>query len=174
MDRPDAPDPTAWHLHGTIHRHLPHARCAMHVHSVHATVLACLEDPRLPPLDQNACMFHDRIVVDTAYGGLAFEDEAARVCQHLSDPRKQVLVMGNHGIMVVGNGVADTFNRLYYFERAAETYVMALWTGKPLRMIEDRVAESVAREADAYPAMADKLLAAIHALLTRDGEDYLG
>ena len=44
MDRPDAPDPTAWGLHGSIHRALPHARCVMHVHSIHATVLASLAD----------------------------------------------------------------------------------------------------------------------------------
>ncbi|MCB1361968.1 MAG: class II aldolase/adducin family protein, partial [Rhodobacteraceae bacterium] len=53
MNRPDAPDPTAWGLHGAIHRACPHARCVMHVHSTHATVLACLADSRLPPLDQN-------------------------------------------------------------------------------------------------------------------------
>jgi ribulose-5-phosphate 4-epimerase/fuculose-1-phosphate aldolase len=33
MDRPDAPDPTAWGLHGALHRACPHARCVMHVHS---------------------------------------------------------------------------------------------------------------------------------------------
>ena len=60
MDRPDAPDVTAWGLHGGLHRHCRHARCAMHVHSVSATVLACLKDKRLPPLDQNAAMFYDR------------------------------------------------------------------------------------------------------------------
>ena len=32
---PNAPDPTAWGLHGAIHRNVPHARCAMHVHSIH-------------------------------------------------------------------------------------------------------------------------------------------
>src|SRR5436853_6372888 len=35
MDRPDAPDPTAWGLHGAIPRHLPRARGLMHVHSIH-------------------------------------------------------------------------------------------------------------------------------------------
>ena len=63
LDRPGAPDPTAWGLHGALHRHCPHARCVMHVHSVHATVLASLADSRLPPVDQNAAMFfgrHDR------------------------------------------------------------------------------------------------------------------
>ena len=60
MDRPDAPDPTAWGLHGSIHRALPHARCLIHVHSIHATVLASLADSRLPPIDQNSAMFRRR------------------------------------------------------------------------------------------------------------------
>ena len=60
MNRPDAPDPTAWGLHGSIHRALPHARCVMHVHSIYATVLAILEDSILPPVDQNSAMFFDR------------------------------------------------------------------------------------------------------------------
>jgi ribulose-5-phosphate 4-epimerase/fuculose-1-phosphate aldolase len=31
--------------------------------------------------------------------------------------------MSNHGILVIGDSVAQTFNRLYYFERATETDV---------------------------------------------------
>ena len=58
MKRPDAPDPTAWGLHGSLHRLVPHARCAMHVHSRYATVLASLADSRLPAVDQNSAMFH--------------------------------------------------------------------------------------------------------------------
>ena len=38
--------------------------------------------------------------------------------------------MGNRGILVLGNSVADTLNRLYYFERPAETYIHALQTGQ--------------------------------------------
>jgi ribulose-5-phosphate 4-epimerase/fuculose-1-phosphate aldolase len=172
MDRPDAPDPTAWGLHGTIHRRLPHARCAMHVHSVHATVLACLADPVLPPLDQNAAMFFDRVAVDTEYGGLAFEAEAERCCTLLADPRRKVLLMGNHGVMVVGDGVADTLSRLYYFERACEVYIRALATGRPLRVLSDAVAEKTARELESYPGGADPLLASIHRILAREGSDY--
>ena len=64
MTRPDAPDPTAWGLHGAVHRNVPHARCVMHVHSIHATVLASLADSTLPPIDQNSAMFFNRHVVD--------------------------------------------------------------------------------------------------------------
>ena len=34
MNRPDAPEATAWALHGALHRQVPHARCALHDGSV--------------------------------------------------------------------------------------------------------------------------------------------
>ncbi|MES2967193.1 MAG: class II aldolase and adducin N-terminal domain-containing protein [Pseudomonadota bacterium] len=172
MDRPDAPDPTAWGLHGAIHRALPHARCVMHVHSIHATVLASLADSRLPAIDQNSAMFHDRLVVDDHYGGMAFEEEGSRCVTLLADPKTTVMVMGNHGVLVIGRTVAETFNRLYYFERAAETYIRALQTGRPLRVLPDAVAEKTAQEWEAYPGFADAHLREIKALLDNNHADY--
>jgi len=172
MDRPDAPDPTAWGLHGAIHRNVAHARCVMHVHSIHATVLALLADSVLPPVDQNAAMFFNRQVVDEHYGGLAFEEEGERCSKLLADPKTQVMIMGNHGILVVGNTVAEAFNRMYYFERAAETYVKGLWTGKPLRRLSDAVAAKVADEMDDYPGQADRHLAEIKAILDEQEPVY--
>lgn len=172
LQRPGAPDPTAWGLHGGLHRHCPQARCAMHVHSIHATVLACLQDSRLPPIDQNCCTFFNRVVIDEDYGGLAFEEEGARCASLFSDPKQKVMVMGSHGVMVIGDTVADTFNRLFYFERAAETYIRALQTGQSLRCIPDDIAEKTAREIEAYPEQDARHLAELKAILDSEGSDY--
>ncbi len=172
LSRPDAPDLTAWGLHGSVHRLCPRARCVMHVHSIFATVLASLADSRLPAIDQNSAMFFGRVVVDGQYGGFALEDEGRRCAALLSDPRHSVMVMGNHGVLVIGDTVADTFNRLYYFERAAETYIRALQTGRPLRHLADAVAAKVADEADTYPGQAERHLADIREILDRDEPDY--
>jgi ribulose-5-phosphate 4-epimerase/fuculose-1-phosphate aldolase len=172
MSRPDAPDPTAWGLHGSIHRALPHARCVMHVHSIHATVLASLADSRLPAIDQTSAMFHNRLVVDDHYGGMAFEEEGARCATLLADPKTIVMVMGNHGVLVIGQTVAEAFNRLYYFERAAETYIRALQTGRPLRVLPDAIAEKTAQEWEAYPGFADAHLSELRAILDAESPDY--
>jgi len=173
MSRPDAPDPTAWGLHGALHRLVPHARCAMHVHSRYATVLASLADSTLPPVDQNSAMFFGRVVVDEEYGGLAFEEEGARCAAMFVDPRKKVMVMGNHGLLVIGETVADTFDRMFYFERACENYVKALWTGRALRLLSDKVAETVARQMDNYPvAAARKHLEQLKLILDEEGSNY--
>lgn len=172
LDRPDAPDPTAWGLHGAIHRNCPHARCVMHTHSIWSTVLACLADSTLPPIDQNTATFHNRHVVDTSFGGLAFEDEGVRCAGLLADPKDKVLVMGNHGVLVIGSGVADAFNRLYYFERAAQTYLRALQTGLPLRRLSDEIAEKTAQELDNYPGQAEAHLREIRAILDAEADPY--
>ena len=169
---PDAPDITAWGLHGSIHRHCRHARCVMHVHSNYARVLAALADSRLPPIDQNAAMFYNRYVIDEAYGGLALEDEGERCARLLHDPKKRVMIMGNHGLLVVGASVADTFNRLYYFERAAGTYIQALQTGRELRVLSDEVAEKTAQQLEAYPEQDERHFVELKAILDNEGSDY--
>jgi ribulose-5-phosphate 4-epimerase/fuculose-1-phosphate aldolase len=172
LEGPNAPDPTAWGLHGAIHRHVPHARCALHVHSTFATVLASLADSRLPPVDQNSAMFFNRVVVDEAYGGLALEEEGNRCAALFQDPSKKVMVMGNHGILVIGETVAETFDRMYYFERAAETYIRALQTGQPLRLLSDEVAEKTAAELEAYPDTSGAHLGELKAILDAESSDY--
>ena len=168
----NAPDPTAWGLHGAIHRLCPHARCVMHIHSIWSTVLACLADSTLPPIDQNTATFHNRHVVDTGFGGLAFGEEGKRCAGLLSDPKNKVMVMGNHGLLVIGSDVADAFNRLYYFERAAQTYLRALQTGQPLRRLSDEIAEKTARELEDYPGQAEAHLREIRAILDAEADPY--
>ena len=172
LSGPDAPDPTAWGLHGSLHRNCPHARCAMHVHSIHATVLASLKDSRLLPIDQNCATFYNRYVIDDNYGGLAFEDEGERCAAMLQDPKKKVMIMGNHGVLVIGETVADTFNRLYYFERAAETYIRALQTGQPLRVLSDEVASKVADQLETYPKQDQRHFEELKAILDEEGSNY--
>ncbi len=172
LDQPNAPDPTAWGLHGSVHRLCPHARCVMHTHSIFSTVLASLADSRLAPIDQNTATFFNRYVIDDKFGGLAFEEEGMRCAQMLSDPTKKVMIMGNHGVLVTGRDVADTFNRLYYFERAAETYIRALQTGQPLRVLSDEIAEKTAQELHDYPGQAEAHLTQIRRILDRDDPDY--
>ena len=172
LEGPNAPDITAWGLHSAIHRHCPHARCAMHVHPMFSTVLASLADSHLLPIDQNTATFFNRYVIDDSYGGLALEEEGERCAQLLQDPKKTVMIMGNHGIMVIGKSVAETFNRMYYFERAAETYIRALQTGQKLRILSDTIAEKTASEVDQYPEQSDRHLAELKEILDSEHSDY--
>ncbi|UWQ95851.1 class II aldolase/adducin family protein [Rhodobacteraceae bacterium M385] len=172
MEGDDAPDQTAWGLHASLHRRVPHARCAMHVHSTYATVLASLQDSRLPAIDQNSAIFHNRQVVDENYGGLALEEEGERCARLFQDPSIRTMIMGNHGVLFIGETVAETFSRMYYFERAARNYIIALSTGRALRELPEEVAELTARQMEADVGADQDVLDGMRAVLDAEGLDY--
>jgi ribulose-5-phosphate 4-epimerase/fuculose-1-phosphate aldolase len=67
-----------------------------------------------------------------------------------------VLVMRNHGITVTGPTVAEAFEDLYFFEKAARTQILALSSGEPLAVLSDTVAEATAEGWKAYRGMAQR------------------
>lgn len=168
MDGPDAPDASAWAVHGALHRALPQTRIILHCHPPHATALATLKDPTLLPIDNNTARFFGRVGYDLEFGGISDnEAEGEHLVRAMGG--HSVLVMGNHGVSVSGETVADAFEDLYFFERAAETLILALSTGKPLAVLRDAVAEETALGWLAYRGMAERHFAYLTSVL--DAED---
>lgn len=153
LNRPDAPDPSAWCIHGHIHAALPHARCILHIHSPYATVIATLADPQIKPIEQNTARYYNRVTIDLSYGGIADNDEEGeRLVRTLGNNSRMVL--GNHGVLVVAETVAEAFDDLYYLERACQTLVFAYSTGQKLNLMSPEVAERTARGWEDYKGAA--------------------
>jgi ribulose-5-phosphate 4-epimerase/fuculose-1-phosphate aldolase len=149
MKRPDAPDPSAWSIHSAIHRRVPHARVALHLHTPYATTLATLKDPSIKPIDQVTARFFNRLAIDMEFGGIASEEaEGERIAATIGNHSS--VMMANHGVTTVAPTVAEAFDAMYHLERAARTMVLAYSTGQPLNVMNDELAESVACEWDVY------------------------
>jgi ribulose-5-phosphate 4-epimerase/fuculose-1-phosphate aldolase len=81
-------------------------------------------------------------------------------------------MMAQHGVLVVGDSVAQCLDDLYYFEKAADTYLFALATGRPLNVANADVAEKTARQWENYPGFATRHLAAIRHVLNIEDAGY--
>jgi ribulose-5-phosphate 4-epimerase/fuculose-1-phosphate aldolase len=148
MKRPDAPDLTAWSLHGRLHAALPQARCIIHLHPTYATTIAALADPEIKPIDQNTARFFNRVAVDMGYGGMANTDaEGDRLARLMGN--KSIMMMGNHGVLICAETVAEAFDLTYYLERSCRTLVLAYQTGQKLNVLSPEVAEKTAQEWEA-------------------------
>jgi ribulose-5-phosphate 4-epimerase/fuculose-1-phosphate aldolase len=132
-------EPTAFHIHGCVHKAKPNARCILHTHMPYATALTLLEDGRLEWVSQNSLRYFGRVAYDDYYGGLALdENEGDRITSKLKDA--DVLFMANHGVLICGESVANVFDDLYFLERACKVQVLAQSTGKKLRYIPEHIA----------------------------------
>ena len=165
-------DPTAWILHGHLHRHVPQARCVLHTHMPYTTALACLRDFEFLMLDQNACRFYDRIAYDRHYSGMALEPtEGERVASLLGDD-KRVLFLGNHGVIVIADSVAQAFDELYYLEKAAQLQVIALSTGRELSLIPNELASLACKQWQEYPQVAELHFNSLMEILDSESSDF--
>ncbi len=168
-------EPTAFYIHGAIHKARAEARCVMHTHMPHALALCMIEDGRLEMADQNACRFYGRIAYDDDFSGVALDwDEANRIAAALGG--KDVLFMAHHGVTVVGETVARAWERLYYLDRACRAQVIAMSTGRALKRIPDAMAaavsDSVNNLSSGASANIERHFAAQRRLLDRDNADY--
>ena len=171
MARPNAPDASAWSIHGSIHRAQPQARVLLHCHPPYATALACLNDPAMKPVDQNTARFFGIVGVDLGFGGIADDaEEGARLASAFGN--HAVLLMGNHGVTVTAGTVAEAFEHLYFFERASKTLMLAYASGQPLNVMSDRIAEKTAEGWRDYNDMAFAHFDALKAMLDKKDPSY--
>jgi len=167
---------TALYIHGPAHRLSPQGRCVLHTHMPYATALCMLENPRLEMAVQSALGFYDDVAYDPMYNGLALDvSEGERLARALGP--KSVLMMGNHGVLVVGKTVPQAFERLYFLERAAQAQILALSTGRPLQLIPEPVIKMTVAQFGAGGTVggrdrADLHFDALKRVLDRSASDY--
>jgi ribulose-5-phosphate 4-epimerase/fuculose-1-phosphate aldolase len=171
MTRADAPDPSAWCIHGAIHRAVPGARCVLHAHPAYATAIASLADPEIKPIDQNTARYYNRVAIDKDFAGIAdFAEEGQRLAAALGNRKR--MMMGNHGVLVVAETVAEAFDDLYYIERACRNLVLAYSTGQRLAIMPPDLAERTAQGWDDYKDSAFAHFEEAKKLLDASEPDY--
>jgi len=167
---------TALYIHLPVHRSSPRARCVLHTHMPYATALSMLENPRLEMAVQSAIGFHEQIAYECDYNGLAYDAaEGERLARALGE--KSVLMMANHGVLVVAESVAEAFERLYFLERASQAQVLALSTGRALKRVPDPIVRATAAQFKSGAKVGGQDRAELHfdalkRLLDRNQADY--
>jgi ribulose-5-phosphate 4-epimerase/fuculose-1-phosphate aldolase len=163
-------------IHAPIHELIPTAACVMHTHMPFASAICRLAEPRIEAIGQTEISFLDRIAYDDAYSGLAWDPaEGRRLAGLLGD--KTVMLLANHGPLVVGRTVAEAYDRLYYLERACQVQLYAMSSGRPLKALAPEVVEHTRRQFRSPPRFTEKSTCEVHfdalkRILDRRGDNY--
>ena len=139
---------TARNIHIAGHRANPRHLAILHTHMPWATSLTMIENGRLEMAHQTAARFHGRTAYDDHFGGFASDAaEGERIAAAAkSDSSADIVFLANHGIIVGGPSVALAFDDLYFLDRACRQQVLAMSTGRPLKLIPPAMVEETARE----------------------------
>jgi ribulose-5-phosphate 4-epimerase/fuculose-1-phosphate aldolase len=125
-------------IHSAIHAARPEVACVIHTHAFASMAVSALQCGLLP-ITQTAMRFlkigyHD-------YQGVVLDDaEKASLLKDLG--HSEALVLRNHGALVVGRTVGETFNWAHRLELACRTQLAAMATQAPLNPVPPDVLEA--------------------------------
>ena len=119
-------NPAGFTFHGAIHQHVAHAHCVMHVHTTPTMAVCCLEDG-LSYSNFYAAQLWGQVAYHEFEGITVHLDEGERILA--SSQGKPVLLLRNHGPVVMGRTVAEAFSRLWLVQRACEVQMASMSMG---------------------------------------------
>jgi ribulose-5-phosphate 4-epimerase/fuculose-1-phosphate aldolase len=123
--------------HGYFHRHLPWAHAICHTHTT-ATMAVCSLEGGLQPVNFYACNFAGRLAYHDFEGVTVREEEGARLVENLGD--KRILMLKNHGPVILGRSISEIFIQHWALQRACEVQLATLSMGRPLVVPDEVVA----------------------------------
>jgi ribulose-5-phosphate 4-epimerase/fuculose-1-phosphate aldolase len=164
-DSPHPINPAGFTIHSAVHAAREDARCVLHVHSINGVAVSA-QKKGLLPISQQAMLVLGRLSYHDYEGVALLEDEKPRLVRDLG--QSSLLMLRNHGLLSVGETVADAFVNMYVLEAACAIQLRAQAGGGELieiapRLIEGAAAQSrqvtrgVGAGALAWPALLRKL-----------------
>lgn len=124
--------------HAYFHRHLDWAHAIVHTHTPD-TMAVCSSEEGLTATNFYSCFFQGRIGYHDFEGITVREEEGERLLRNLGNG-KCILMLRNHGPVVLGRTIYEMFLTYYMLQRACEIQVKTAALGSPIRVPEEVVA----------------------------------
>ena len=134
---PHAVNKAGFTQHGYFHRHLGWAHAICHVHTT-ATMAVCSLEGGLQPVNFYACNFAGRLAYHEFEGITVRAEEGERMLRNLGD--KRVLMLKNHGPVILGRSIPEIFIQHWALQRACEIQLATMAAGKPAVISDEVVA----------------------------------
>lgn len=140
-------------IHSAVHMARHDAVCVLHTHTVAGVAVASVKEGLLS-LNQWSAQFHGKIAYH-AYGGIALDlAERERIVADLG--ARFVMILRNHGMLVLGRSVAEAVKLSLNLERSCRAQVAALGMGlTPDPLPDDIAAHTAAQYQSAYDKTAE-------------------
>jgi ribulose-5-phosphate 4-epimerase/fuculose-1-phosphate aldolase len=123
--------------HSVFHRHLPDAHCIAHTHTTAGMAVSSLEGG-LRPTNFYAANWYGQIAYHDFEGVTVRSEEGERLVRNLGD--KRVMLLKNHGILVMGRTVPEAFIKHWSLQRACEIQMATLAMGAPCEIPPEVIA----------------------------------
>lgn len=137
-------NPAGFTIHSAIHMAREDAQCIVHTHTIGGVAVASMACG-LQPCNQWALQFYQRVAYHDFEGIALNHAERERLVRDLGTEHK-ALILRNHGLLTVGNTIAEAFILMVNLERACRVQVAIQSSGQIAYPVPTEVCELTARQ----------------------------
>jgi len=133
-------NPAGFIIHSCIHAGREYVGCVLHTHT-RAGIAVSAQKAGILPISQQSTFVLSSLAYHDYEGVAVREDEKPRLQADLGNAT--FLMLRNHGLLTVGNTVADAFLAMYAFQTTCEIQIAAQSGGGELVRIDPRIVEGI-------------------------------
>ena len=145
-DNPYSINPAGFVIHSAILAARTDAKCVLHLHTPNGVAVSAQKNGVLP-ISQQSIFVLSSLAYHNYEGVALNDDEKPRLVRDLGD--KVFFMLRNHGLLTVGQSIADAFLAMYFFEACCMIQIRAQAGGGELISVPQPILDGAKMQVNA-------------------------
>ena len=127
-----------YYIHRNLHLSKYAPKAILHTHSKNAVAISCLKEGFLTNLNQSSLRFYKSVeYVD--YNAIAINQAEGKKIANKLKLNTRLIILRNHGIIVLGNSIEELFHLTFHFEKCAS--IQLKLANKKIKLVSKKISE---------------------------------
>ena len=136
-----------YYIHKYLHISKAKPDAILHTHSINAIAISSLSEGFNEKLSQSSMRFYKRVKY-YSYKGMVIDAMEADKLKNIVENNTKLIILKNHGIIILGKSIQELFHLNYHFEKCCE--VQLKLNSKKINKITNKIAQLTCSQHESF------------------------
>jgi ribulose-5-phosphate 4-epimerase/fuculose-1-phosphate aldolase len=138
-----------YYIHKYLHLSKAKPDYILHTHSENAVAISCLKNGFNTKLNQSSMRFYNAVKYFD-YNGMVVDDKEGKKLARLVNSKTRLIILKNHGIIMMASTVEELFHLTFHFEKCASIQLKIINSGEKIVNVNNSVAQKTYNDHNSF------------------------
>ena len=129
-----------YYIHKYLHLSKAKPDYILHTHSENAVAISCLKNGFNTKLNQSSMRFYNAVKYFD-YNGMVVDDKEGKKLARLVNSKTRLIILKNHGIIMMASTVEELFHLTFHFEKCASIQLKLNYQKNNIKLVSNKIAK---------------------------------
>ena len=135
-------------IHKFLHLSINKPSAILHIHSENSVAISCLKNGLNEKLNQSSMRFFKKIKY-FKFNGMVIDENEGLKLKNLVNKDTRLIILKNHGIIIMGNTIDELFHLTFHFEKCANIQ-LKIGDRRDLSKVSDKIALQTSKQHEGF------------------------